>query len=164
EYKVYLSEYKNDTNVLLKLGMIFEQTGDYKSAVAKYENILEINPNSVVPLNNLAWNYAERDIDLDKALGYAMKAIELGKDNYNTLDTLGWIYFKRGDYKKALEYIKKAEELNKKHPTIYYHLASAYYKDGQKNEAVDALKTSLSLSDNFPEALDAKRLLQELQN
>ena len=58
-------------------------------------------------------------------------AIKLRPEDGYIRDSLGWYYFKVGDYNKALKEIKKAWEKEKTDVTITLHLALIYQK--QKN-------------------------------
>jgi thiol-disulfide isomerase/thioredoxin len=68
---------------------------------------------SAVPLNEIAWQIATtpgmEKRDLDRAVGYATKAVELTKgENANVLDTLARVYFEKGDVDKAVQTEEKA--------------------------------------------------------
>jgi tetratricopeptide (TPR) repeat protein len=145
----------------MKLALLYEKRNNYDQAVNHYQAILSLDPNAAIPLNQLAWLYADRNSHLDEALKYGRKAAELDPGNGNILDTLGWVYFKRGNYGEALRHFEEAVRLNKSHPSIYYHLALAYDKNNKREKAKKALKTALDISDQFPEAKEAKELLEK---
>ena len=67
-----------------------------------YERLLSINPNSISALNNLAYLYADRLNDLDKAYDLARKARDLQGNDPAIADTFGWVLSKRGEYQQAL--------------------------------------------------------------
>ena len=52
-------------------------------------------------LNNLAWFYAESNIEVEKAINLAKKANELSPNEPNLIGTLAWVYFKAGKYENA---------------------------------------------------------------
>ena len=78
------------------------------------------------------------------------------------MDTVGWLYYLKGDYSMALIKLKKAAALSPYHPTIRYHLAMAYYKTWRKEKAAEELRKALAISSDFPEAGEARRMLAKL--
>ena len=62
-------------------------------------------------MNNYAYSLCERDIDnvnINYALELSKKALDIDPLNAAYLDTMGWIYFKIGDYKNAENFIKNS--------------------------------------------------------
>jgi len=51
------------------------------------------------------------------------------------VDSLGWAYYRLGDYKKAVERLEEAVELEAGDPEINNHLGDAYWRVGRKDEA-----------------------------
>ena len=70
------------------------------------------NENEVVAsnYNQFAWLVANTEGDLDKALKASQKSLELSPDNGGYYDTLGRVYFARGNYEKAVSFQSKAVE------------------------------------------------------
>jgi len=62
-----VSKNGGDVPALMLIGMIQNERGNYAEARATYEKLLEINPNFVIALNNLAYLYSEQFNLLDKA-------------------------------------------------------------------------------------------------
>jgi tetratricopeptide (TPR) repeat protein len=77
-------------------------------------------------------------------------------------DTLGWIYYKKNAYLKAGSLLKEAAEKSPNNPIIHYHYALAQQKNGDVAGAKKSLQASLKLSETFPGAEDAKKILKEL--
>jgi Tfp pilus assembly protein PilF len=55
------------------------------------------------------------------------KALEMEPDNGAYIDSLGWLYFKKGKFKEAVTEIEKASLLVEDH-VIFDHLGDAYLK------------------------------------
>ena len=66
-------------------------------------------------------------------------------------------------YDKALSELKTAVQSATWNPTIRYHLGMAYYKKGFHREALEELNQSLKISNTFPEAEEAKALIDEIK-
>jgi tetratricopeptide (TPR) repeat protein len=66
-------------------------------------------------------------------------------------DTLGWVYFSRGDFDKAEKYVRVAWQLGQ-HGEIGDHLGQIYEKLGRKDDAIRAYAMALSGLRPPPEA------------
>ena len=78
-----------------------QESGQTALAKAQYEICLELDPQQVTALNNLAWLLAESLYSLPKAENLAKQAIKLAPDNLNVLDTLGWIQLQQNKLAEA---------------------------------------------------------------
>lgn len=112
-------------------------------------------------LNNIGYELADANVDLDKSLTYAQKAVEqtqaqsllFGASSPESLkitvelaadwDTLGWVYFRRGDLSKAESYVRAGWDLSQD-ATIGDHLAQVYEREGKKQEAAHIYRLALA--------------------
>ncbi|HMJ25196.1 MAG TPA: hypothetical protein VK475_05185, partial [Pyrinomonadaceae bacterium] len=89
------------------------------------------------------------------------------------VDTLGWVYYKKGLYGAAAEQLKKAVSADEAaarsnnsspSPTYRYHLGAALAAKGDKAGARREMETALRLSEktSFPEADEARKALAAL--
>ncbi len=113
-----------------------DEAGRNDAAQKILKNCLEIYPNSTDVLNHLAYMWAQQGVELDQALIYAKRASKSAPDNGAYADTLGWVYYKRGEYKKALKETARANRLIKGHSEIIEHLGDIYFAMGNVSEAV----------------------------
>jgi tetratricopeptide (TPR) repeat protein len=130
-----------------------QQQGDEAGAIRSYELALQRGESSGAAANNLAWIYAQRGTDLQRALKLAQAAVERNPSDASMLDTLGVVYLKLHDYSAASETLKRAVALaeskksssssassvRKAEPLLYQHLAAAYSGAGMNAEAEAAL-------------------------
>ena len=68
----------------------------------------------------------------------------ISPDNGAYLDSLGWVYYKKGMYKKALQYLEKAA-VQFEDPVIFDHLGDVYNKLNEKENALKNWRRSLEL-------------------
>jgi WD40 repeat protein len=71
---------------------------------------LESNPDSALSYNNLAWRYVAGPAEIrspQKALPLALKAVELNKNSQETLNTLGVVYYRLGQFTNAVEVFER---------------------------------------------------------
>ena len=66
---------------------------------------------SPIILNNLAWTYAEKGVQLDRALELSLRAVKSNAENVVYLDTYAELLFLSQDYKRAIAIIEQALEI-----------------------------------------------------
>ncbi len=136
---------KRDTYYFEK-GALLERLNRYDEAIASMKQTLEINPNHSNAHNFIGYLYATRNVELDKALNHLERAISIQPRNGYFLDSLGWIYYKKGDMNQALTHIKRAMVYAEPDPVLYDHLGDVYFSMEKFFEARKAWKTSLALT------------------
>jgi tetratricopeptide (TPR) repeat protein len=144
------------------LGTIFDSQKQYEKSKKHYRAALEINPEFAPAANNLAFRLAEEGQNLDEALGYAQMAKEKLPEDPNVMDTLGWVYFKKGLYDSAISEFSDSLQKIPDNAIVNYHLGMALYKKGDADNARSQLEKALSLSQNFDGAEEAKKVLSEM--
>ena len=85
--------------------------------------------------NALGYSLADRNIRLEEAQGYIEKALELAPDDPYITDSMGWVYFRRGNLDKAEEVLRKAYALNQDNE-IAVHLGEVLWVKGKHEEAL----------------------------
>jgi tetratricopeptide (TPR) repeat protein len=148
----------------LHLGNWHYSRKELRESLRHYNAFLGLRPDNALALNQVAWTLTQLDQDLDRALELAKRAVKLTPpEKAGTVkDTVGWVYFKQQKYQEAEKELKQAVESVPDNPTIRYHLAVVYERQAKKKEAAAALEKALS-GKEFPEANDARRLLDQLR-
>lgn len=139
------------------LGDIYYKKNDIEKSIEYYKIAINIEPNSRVLLNNLAYVYMDKTDSLNKALELVNMSLELNKEYGNAYGTKGLILYKKKDYKEAIENFQKAikfipEDDKKTIAEDYYNLGRCYFELRDKNKARLNFKKSLDLnstSDNY---------------
>ncbi len=131
------------------LGSIHEIRNNRDKAQFHYRQALKLDPHSAVASNNLAWLLAESGGSLDEALDLARTAMEKLPKAPNVLDTIGWIYYKRGAYSSAVEFLKRSIASSPRNPVYQYHLGMSYFMLGDREEASASLKQAIGLNPTF---------------
>jgi len=120
---------EKNIDIFYQIGVLYEKSGNSDKAVEAMAQVLKIDPEHANALNYfIGYTWAEKGINLDRAAEMIKKALTKKPDDGYILDSMGWVYFKKGDYKKALEEIKKAHEKLPDDPTISDHLGDVYEK------------------------------------
>jgi tetratricopeptide (TPR) repeat protein len=145
-----------DQTFYLSYGAACDRAGKQEKAEKILQECVDRYPYCHEALNYLAYMWAEKGLNLDKAMEYVTSALELDAKNGAYIDTLGWIYFKQGKYSEALEQIRNASEIIKDDSTITEHLGDICSALKEKEKAVSYWKQSFLL-DPTSEAV-AKKL------
>ena len=148
-----------DVQSLTLLALVNDQLKRYDAALAAYEKILEVNPKSGIALNNVAFLYADRFNQLDKALESAQKARDLFPKDANVADTLAWVLVRKGQYGRAIVLLEESAEKLPKSAEIQYHLGVAYYQFGDEAAAKSALELATKSTESYTWTDDAKKRL-----
>jgi tetratricopeptide (TPR) repeat protein len=130
--------FPNSEPLLINLAVLQQQNDRIEEAAETYQKLIEVSPNNVVALNNLAWLYHEQNDN--RAPELARKAYELSSDNAAIADTYGWILFKAGQTEKSLPILEKAHGLQPDSQEIAMHLVEVYKAMGDSDKAQQILQ------------------------
>lgn len=88
----------------------------------------------------MAYNLAELEEDLDQALAYAQRSLELAPEELQQfpLAALGWVYYKRREFEQAIEFLERSSRLGSSSTTLT-HLGMALLASGSEERARDVL-------------------------
>jgi len=115
EYRTTLSIHPYDAGAHTSLGNALVQKGFLGEAVDHYEKALQSEPDSILPLNNLAWVMSTGPDDSlrnnEIAVELATKANQLSKESNPVFTrTLAAAYAQAGQFEKAIETARRASE------------------------------------------------------
>lgn len=102
------------------LGDIVLEKGDNQTAMEAYGKVLELQPNNLGALNNLAWLL--RDTRPEEAVKLAERAAEIAPENASVLDTYGWVLYRAGQLEEAREVLSKALSVEPDNSEIRQHM------------------------------------------
>ena len=146
--------------ILFLRGISFERSKNWASAESDFISALELSPDQPQVLNYMGYSLLERKEKLEQALKMIILAAEKSPDSYHIIDSLGWAYYKKGDFGKALLYLEKAMEIESTDPIVNDHLGDVLWMLGRKREAKFQWKKSLSFN---PESIDQKNTEDKLK-
>ena len=146
---------------MFQLGVLLDKSGDRLSCLDQMRRILDIDPNHADSLNYIGYTYAEQGIKLDEAMDLIKRALKINPDSGYIIDSLGWVYFQKGQYDEAILHLKKSAELTPDDPTINEHLGDAYFKKNEYEKALKYFNRALSLE--HPNAEKLKQKITELE-
>lgn len=117
------------------LGDVRANLGKQEASDEAYELALRYDPDNDNAMNNYAYNLSVRGEKLERAKELALKAIEVAPENAAYLDTVGWVYFKLGDYDRARRFIKASIDTGSASAEVMEHLGDVYEKLDNLEEA-----------------------------
>jgi tetratricopeptide (TPR) repeat protein len=112
-------------------GSIYERQKKYELAEEQFHKVIISDPKNAQALNYFGYMLADRGTRLDEALGYIRRAVALDPQNGAYLDSLGWVYYRQGNYDLAEENLRLASEKISTDPTVQAHLGDLYQKTGR---------------------------------
>ncbi|HKN60260.1 MAG TPA: DUF3857 domain-containing protein [Candidatus Acidoferrales bacterium] len=153
----------------VSLGRAYLNTGAEDKALDAFKKGVTLSPTPVV-WNNVAYNLADHGVDIDDAQKYAESAVKATEESLKNVnlsqvtqndfaqvsnlaaywDTLGWVYFHRGDLQTADRYIRATWLLSEDGASAD-HLAQIYDKLGQKDRAIHAYALAMAAPHSLPE-------------
>jgi len=157
-----LAKNPKDIGALMLMGMTYNAEKDYNDARGAYEKLLAVAPNNAMPMNNLAYIYAENLGQLDKGYQLAQQARNLSPTDPSIADTLGWILYQKGQYSSALTLLRESAVKLYAVPEVQFHLGMTYYMMGDEANAKATFQRALQLNEDFPEKGECNQCLAVL--
>jgi tetratricopeptide (TPR) repeat protein len=142
-----------------------ENTDDTHKAISHYRMVIEKEPDFIPAVNNLAFLIAEKGKskkELKEALELALKAVQHYPNDLNFNDTLGWVYFRMGEYEKANGPFQRLLDKEGDSPVFHYHLGMLFYKQGRGAKAREMLKKALAKPSKYVDTGVIKEVLKEI--
>jgi tetratricopeptide (TPR) repeat protein len=148
----------------LLLGSELERAEQFESAIALYEEILQINADNDLAANNLAALLLDRRTDtasFARALDLSARFSESTQPAL--VDTLGWAYYRNGEISNAVKYLEIAVAGADQSPLLHYHLGMAYFAAQELAPAREELEKATVLKQiTYPGIEEAHQTLDTI--
>lgn len=137
----------------------FSNLKDTNKTITLLNKAIKLYPDYAEALNYLGYLYIDKNIDIETGINLVKRALKINKNNPYYLDSLGWGYYKLGEYKKAEIYLKKAIEnymysdLNAR-VVSFEHLFDVYKAEHLYDKAQSIAKEILKLKPKDKKALE----------
>ena len=116
-------------------GICYERSKQWPKAEADLRKALELFPEQPHVLNYLGYSWIDQGVNLDQGMEMIKRAVQQRPDDGYIVDSLGWAYYRVGNYEEAAKQLERAIELKPEDPTINDHLGDAYWRVGRTLEA-----------------------------
>ena len=137
----------DNEQALFRLGVVYDKMKRKDDCIEIMKQVIALNGEHANALNYLGYTYAELGINLDEAEALVRRALALRPDDGYITDSLGWVYYQKGQYEDALQWLLKALALVPDDPVINEHVGDAYLKLDNRAQALEYYKKSRSLHD-----------------
>lgn len=141
-------KFPENTQLLFYLGNLYDRTGKADKSIAVMKKIIDLDGNHVQALNYLAFTYADMSKNLDEAEQLAIRALDLQPNDGYILDTVGWVYFKKGQVEESIRYLEAALNQKPDESIVAEHLGDAYYVYELKDKAKEMYLRAVKLESN----------------
>ncbi|QIG94591.1 tetratricopeptide repeat protein [Bradyrhizobium sp. 6(2017)] len=116
-------------------GICEERSKQWNKAEADMRKALELQPEQPHVLNYLGYSWIDQGINLDEGMKMIKRAVDQRPDDGYIVDSLGWAYYRIGNFEEAVKNLERAIDLKPEDPTINDHLGDAYWRVGRTLEA-----------------------------
>jgi len=131
------------TRLYFRLGVVYDKWQRKGDSIAMMKTAISLDPTDANALNYLGYTYADMGNNLDEAESLIRQALKHKPGDGYIIDSLGWVYFKRGQYAQALTHLLKAATIVPDDPIILEHIGDAYEKMGDIDNALKYYQKSL---------------------
>jgi tetratricopeptide (TPR) repeat protein len=128
------------------------------------QQVLELQPDHAEALNYIGYTWVEKNMHLKKALEYILRANTLKPDNGFIIDSLGWAYYRLGDFQQAAKELERSLELIQDDPHIYDHLGDTYRSLKRFSEAKEVYRKAYEMFKDEKEKAIIKQKIDALEN
>ena len=149
---------KQHWNLFFRRGIAYERLKEWDKAEPNFKQSLELSPNQAEVLNYLGYSWIDQGVNLEEGMEMIRKAVDLRPRSGFIVDSLGWAYYRLGQYEDAVRELERAVQLMPQDPTINDHLGDAYWRVGRKLEATFQWKIALASKTppEHPEKIEKK--------
>ena len=155
-YTGLIAERPNEWRSHFARGAARERLGRWPEAEMDFQRALELSPDQPDVLNYLGYSWVDRGERLQEGLAMIRRAAELRPMSGAIIDSLGWAYYRLGDYAQATDWLETAVRLEPADPTLNDHLGDAYWRLDRRIEARFQWQRALTLDPDNPDAIRAK--------
>jgi tetratricopeptide (TPR) repeat protein len=133
----------SDATTQLSLAELYSSVGRKNDAERTVRQLVALAPGNADALNYLGYMLADTGKQLDEAIRLVRRALDIDPNNPNYLDSLGWAYYRRGDYDQAEKYITPAAQQMPRNATVQEHMGDILAKRGKWADAIAAWNRAL---------------------
>lgn len=121
-------------SVMYTRAMLYERSGQYNEMETLLRKIIADHPDHAHAHNALGYHLADKNLQLDEALTLIERALSLSPQDAHILDSMGWVYFRRGNLTLAEKYLRVAHQVQPD-AEIAAHLGEVLWTKGESAEA-----------------------------
>src|ERR1700737_2624562 len=116
-------------------GICEERSKQWSKAETDMRKALELQPEQPHVLNYLGYSWIDQGVNLDEGMKMIKRAVDQRPDDGYIVDSLGWAYYRIGNFEEGGKNLGRPIHLKPEDPTINDHLGDAYWRIGRTLEA-----------------------------
>lgn len=159
-YNVALKNLPENTDLLYARALTAEKLDMLDVAESDLRLVLIHEPENVNALNALGYTLADHSQRLQEAKDYILKAAALLPNDPSILDSLGWVYYRLGEYEEAVKHLRKAFA-QIEDAEIAAHLGEVLWMSGQIEEAGKVWKRGVSVRADHPVLVETMKRFKQ---
>ncbi len=148
-------------SLLYGRAMVHESEGQLGEMENDLRSILAQDPNHAATLNALGYTLTNHTQRYEEAADLIERALELSPGDPAILDSLGWVYYKLGQYSESEALLREAHSAFPD-PEVAAHLGEVLWVQGRQFEARDVWRDGLIRVPNHPIILETVKRLGAL--
>ena len=121
-------------DLLYDLALTAEKLERFDILEANLVKLISARPDHAHAYNALGYSFAERNVRLEEARKLIQKALELAPNDLFIVDSMGWVFYRLGDYPQALEHLRRAWQ-GRPDGEIGAHFGEVLWVTGERAEA-----------------------------
>ena len=119
-----------------------DKLGKFNILEQDLRKLIQLKPDNAHAYNALGYSLAERGAQLPEALKLIRRAVELSPEDPYIMDSLGWVYYRMGNFSEGLNYLNLAFAA-RPDPEIAAHLGEVLWVQGAKEDAKNIWRSAL---------------------
>ena len=146
----------NNSRLYFRLGVVYDKLGRKDDSIAAMEKVIHLDPENANALNYLGYTYADMGVKLGEAEQLIRRALKQKPGDGYIIDSLAWVFYKRGQYDEALPLMEQAVTLVPDDPVVREHLGDVYSRLGLTQKALQSYRRAIENGHSDKTALNAK--------
>ena len=140
-----LESQPDQPDLLYDHALTAEKLERYDVLEADLTKLIKIRPDHAHAYNALGYSFADRNVRLDEAKKLIEKAMVLAPEDLFIVDSLGWTFYRMGDYPRAIETLRRAWT-GRPDGEIGAHLGEVLWVSGDRTGAEQIWQEALKKS------------------
>jgi Flp pilus assembly protein TadD len=138
------------------LGVVYDKLGNLDMLISSMEKAIELDAGHATAMNYLGYTYADRNMRLAEAESLILRALAIRPDDGYFIDSLAWVYYRKGDYPRAEAELRRALTFIPDDPVILEHMGDVLSMGGKREEAAAFFEKAISRGHEKPEEIRSK--------
>ena len=115
--------------------MVYDSLNRWPEAEDAIKKAQAMAPDRPEILNFLGYGWIDHGLHVQEGMDLVRRALQLEPKSGAIIDSLGWGYYKLGNYDEALGFIEQAVQMDPSDPEVNEHLGDVYKALGRNAEA-----------------------------